>query len=74
MEDASITQKKNWMEKLCLAMSGRPYTAVIIADNKNAWDVQQMRKQYQSFCTALSPLQKVQFSDSNSETSFSDEW
>lgn len=34
------------MEKLCLAMSGRPYTAIIIADNRNAWDVQQMRKQY----------------------------
>ena len=52
------------MEKLCLAMSGRPYTAVIIADNKNAWDVQQMRKQYQELYTALSPLQKMQFSDS----------
>lgn len=56
------------MEKLCLAMSNRPYTAVIIADNKNAWDVQQMRKQYQELYTALSPLQKVQISDSKSET------
>lgn len=56
------------MEKLCLAMSGRPYTAVIIADNKNAWDVQQMRKQYQELYTALSPFQKVQISDSRSET------
>lgn len=56
------------MEKLCLAMSGRPYTAVIIADNKNAWDVQQMRKQYQELYTALSPLQKAQISDSRSET------
>lgn len=56
------------MEKLCLAMSGRSYTAVIIADNKNAWDVQQMRKQYQELYTALSPLQKVQISDSRSET------
>ncbi len=56
------------MEKLCLAMSGRPYTAVIIADNKNAWDVQQMRKQYQELYTALAPLQKVQISDSTSET------
>lgn len=56
------------MEKLCLAMSGRPYTAVIIADNKNAWDVQQMRKQYQELYTALSPLQKIQISDSRSET------
>lgn len=56
------------MEKLCLAMSGRPYTAVIIADNKNAWDVQQMRTQYQELYSALSPLQKVQISDSRSET------
>lgn len=56
------------MEKLCLAMSGRPYTAVIIADNKNAWEIQQMRKQYQELYTALSPLQKVQISDSRSET------
>lgn len=56
------------MEKLCLAMSGRPYTAVIIADNKNAWDVQQMRKQYQELYTALSPLQKIQISDTNSQT------
>lgn len=56
------------MEKLCLAMSGRPYTAVIIADSKNAWDVQQMRKQYQELYTALSPLQKVQISGSTSET------
>lgn len=56
------------MEKLCLAMSGRPYTAVIIADNKNAWDVQQMRKQYQELYTSLSPLQKAQISDTVSET------
>lgn len=56
------------MEKLCLAMSGRPYTAVIIADNRNSWDVQQMRKQYQELYTALSPLQKIQLSSSISET------
>lgn len=56
------------MEKLCLAMSGRPYTAVIIADNKNAWDIQQERKKYQELYTALSPLQKVQISDSRVET------
>lgn len=56
------------MEKLCLAMSGRSYTAVIIADNKNAWDIQQERKKYQEVYTALSPLQKVQISDTRSET------
>ena len=56
------------MKKLCLAMSGRPYTAVIIADNKNAWDIQQERKKYQELYTALSPLQKMQISDSKAET------
>lgn len=56
------------MEKLCLAMSGRPYTAVIIADNKNAWDIQQERKKYQELYTVLSPLQKMQISDSKAET------
>ena len=56
------------MEKLCLAMSGRPYTAVIIADNKNAWYVQKMRKEYQDLYTALSPLQKIQTSNSKSES------
>lgn len=49
-------------------MSGRSYTAVIIADNKNAWDIQQERKKYQELYTALSPLQKVQISDTRSET------
>ena len=56
------------MEKLCLAMSGRPYTAIIIADNKNAWDIQQERKKYQELYTALSPLQKLQISESIAET------
>ena len=56
------------IEKLCLAMNGRPYTAVIIADNKNVWDIQQLRKQYQELYTALSPLQKVQISDSTGKT------
>lgn len=67
-KDQSQNEFAQGMEKLCLAMSGRPYTAVIIADNKNAWDVQQMRKQYQELYTALSPLQKVQISDSKTET------
>lgn len=56
------------IEKLCLAMNGRSYTAVIIADNKNSWDVQQMRKQFQELYTKLSPLQKIQVSDSISKT------
>ena len=67
-KDQSQNEFAQGMEKLCLAMSGRPYTAVIIADNKNAWDVQQMRKHYQELYTALSPLQKIQISDTTSQT------
>lgn len=55
------------IEKLCLAMSGRPYTAIIIADNSNSLDIQKMRKQYQDLYTSLSPLQKTQLSESTSE-------
>lgn len=67
-KERSQNEFEQGMEKLCLAMSGRPYTAVIIADNKNAWDIQQERKKYQELYTALSPLQKMQISDSKAET------
>lgn len=57
------------LEKLCLAMSGRPYTGVIIADNQSSDSIQMMRKYYQDLYTKLSPLQKVQISESTSESS-----
>lgn len=66
--DQSQNDFAQGIEKLCLAMSGRPYTAVIIADNKNAWDVQQMRKHYQKLYTSLSSLQKIQYSDSRNNS------
>lgn len=56
------------LEKLCLAMSGRPYTGLIIADNQSPQSIQVLRKDYQDLYTKLSPLQKVQISDSISSS------
>ncbi len=68
--DVSNEQFVQGMEKLSLAMSGRSYTGLIIADNQSAHEIQRMRKTYQDLYTMLSPLQKKQLSD-NSSTSTS---
>ena len=54
------------LEKLALAMQGRQYIAIIVADNQSPQAVQIMRKEYQDLYTKLSPLQKEQFSSSSS--------
>ena len=51
------------LEKLSLAMSGRAFTGLIIADNQSPQSIQMMRKSYQDLYTRLSPLQKMQISD-----------
>lgn len=56
------------LEKLCLAMSGRPYTGLIIADRQSADDIQKMRAEFQNLYTNLSPYQKVQTSSSTSSS------
>ena len=56
------------LEKLSLAMSGRPYIGLIIADNQSPQSIQIMRKTYQDMYTKLSPLQKVQISDNTSKS------
>lgn len=57
------------LEKLCLAMNGRPYTGIIIADNQSSQNIQMMRKNFQELYTKLSPLQKVQISENTTKTS-----
>lgn len=57
------------LEKLALAMSGRAFSGIIIADNRSPDLIQLMRKQYQDLYTNLSPLQKIQTSDSTSDSS-----
>ena len=54
------------LEKLALAMHGRQYTGIIVALSQSPHMIQILRKDYQDLYTKLSPLQKVQFSDSES--------
>lgn len=57
------------LEKLSLAMHGRSYTGLIIAENQSPQTVQVLRKNYQQLYSKLSPLQKVQISDNQSLSS-----
>lgn len=52
------------LEKLSLAMAGRPFMGIIIADNQSSQSIQMMRKSYQDLYTRLSPLQRMQVSES----------
>ncbi len=56
------------LEKLVLAMQGRQYVGVIIAEGKSAQDIQILRNQHQELYTKLSPLQRIQFSNSDSSS------
>ncbi len=56
------------LEKLVLAMEGRQYTGIIIAENQAPQVIQEQRKFYQNLYTQLSPLQKEQFTYSESNT------
>jgi len=57
------------LEKLSLAMSGRPFMGLIIADHQSSQNIQLMRQSYQELYTRLSPLQKTQISISESNSS-----
>lgn len=56
------------LEKLALAMSGRPYIGIIVADNQSPQSIQMLRRDYQRLYTQLSPLQKIQISNSSSSS------
>ncbi|WML26329.1 ATP-binding protein [Neobacillus sp. OS1-33] len=51
------------LEKLALAMHGRQFTGIIVAQNSSSDEIQRVRKSYQRLYTELSPLQKVQLND-----------
>lgn len=59
------------LEKLALAMNGRKFTGILIANNSAPADVQLLRKSYQDMYTKLSPYQRIQISENNSETTSS---
>lgn len=48
------------IEKLVMAMAGRDYTGIIIAENRTSAEVQVLRKNLQTLYSELSPFQSVQ--------------
>lgn len=68
-KDLTNEQFVQGLEKLALAMSGRPFMGILIANNQSPQNIQVMRKGYQDLYTKLSPLQKVQISENTSVSS-----
>lgn len=60
--DVANEQFVQGLEKLILAMNGRAFIGLIIADNQKPKSIQMLRKQYQDLYTHLSPIQKLQIS------------
>lgn len=59
------------LEKLVLAMNGRQYVGILIAENQTPQTVNILRSGYQTLYTKLSPLQKIQISAGTSESTAS---
>ncbi len=57
------------LEKLALALSGKQYIGIIVADNQSAQSIQVLRKTFQDIYTKLSPYKNVQITDNESTTS-----
>lgn len=70
-KDVSNEQFVQGLEKLALAMSGRPFTGLLIANNQSPRNIQILRMGYQDLYTKLSPLQKLQTSDNTSTSTSS---
>ena len=66
-KEQSNEQFVQGLEKLALAMEGRQYIGMIIAESQTSKEVQKIRKDYQELYTRLSPYQKVQFSTNESQ-------
>lgn len=56
------------LEKLALAMNGRRFTGLIVAQNASAGEIQGLRKSYQTLYTELSPLKTSQINESVSKS------
>ena len=59
------------LDKLILAMQGRQYIGLIIAENQSNETVESLRKSFEDLYTNLSPFQKTQFSKSENSGSSS---
>lgn len=66
--DRANEQFVQGLEKLALAMEGRQYLGIIIAQSQSPKQIQILRREYQELYTRLSPLQKVQFSTNESSS------
>lgn len=67
-KEQSNNQFVQGIEKLALSMHEKQYIGIIVAENQSPQTVQTLRKGYQDLYTKLSPLQKVQFSENESES------
>jgi hypothetical protein len=67
-EKVSNEQFVQGLDKLSLAMQGSQYTGIIVAQAQSSVDIQLLRHNLQSVYTKLSPLQKMQVSDSESSS------
>lgn len=67
-KDQSNDQFVQGLEKLALAMEGRQYIGMIVAESQSPQRVQALRSQYQELYTRLSPYQKVQFTQNESDS------
>lgn len=67
-KDQSNEQFVQGLEKLALAMEGRQYIGIILAESQSPQSVQILRRNYQELYTKLSPYQKVQISENVSES------
>lgn len=65
-KDTTNEQFVQGIEKLALAMQGRQYIGIIIAENQSPQSMQILRSEYQSLYTKLTPLQKVQLTEGES--------
>lgn len=65
-KDMTNEQFVQGLEKLSLAMNGRAFTGLIIADNQMPQNIYKLREFYQELYSKLSPYQKMQISDNTS--------
>lgn len=68
-KEQSNEQFVQGLEKLALAMQGRQYIGIIVAESQASQEIQMLRKRYQDLYTKLSPLQKMQLSTNDTTSS-----
>lgn len=68
-KEQSNEQFVQGLEKLALAMQGRQYVGIIVAENQSPQIVHDMRRRYQEIYTKFSPFQKIQLSANESSSS-----